>query len=72
MIGLVAYELAFPACMKVYNVFHASLLKPYIPTTNHVTYWNVIQVEREGDFPVQIVSILGKNSSLYEIKRSSK
>ena len=35
-IGPVAYELALPACIRVHNVFHVSLLKKYIPDTNHV------------------------------------
>ena len=41
-----AYEMALPACIRVHNVFHVSLLKKYIPDTNHVIDWNVIQVIR--------------------------
>jgi hypothetical protein len=60
MIGLVAYMLAFPASMRVYNVFLLSLLNKYIPNANHIIYWNVIQVENEGDFWVESMHILGK------------
>ena len=45
-IGPVVYELALPDCIRVHNVFHVSLLKKYIPDTNHVIDWNVIQVTR--------------------------
>jgi hypothetical protein len=41
-IGLVAYMLSFPTSMTIHNVFHVSLLKKYIPDTNHVIDWNVI------------------------------
>jgi hypothetical protein len=49
-IGPVAYMLAFPASMRVHNVFHVSLLKKYVPDPNHIIDWTVIQVEHEGDF----------------------
>ena len=45
-IGPVSYELSLPACIRVPNVFHVSLLKNYIPDANHVIDWNVIQVIR--------------------------
>ena len=41
-IGPVAYMLAFPASMRVNNVFHVSLLKKYVPDPNHIIDWNVI------------------------------
>jgi hypothetical protein len=44
-IGLVAYMIAFLASMSIYNVFHVSFLKKYIPDENHVIDWNVIQVD---------------------------
>jgi transposase InsO family protein len=49
-IGLIAYMLALPTSMQIHNVFHVSLLKKYVPDTNHVIDWNVIQVEPEGEF----------------------
>ena len=45
-IGPIAYQLALPACIRVHNVFHVSLLKKYILDIDHVIDWNVIQVTR--------------------------
>jgi hypothetical protein len=50
--------LSLPTSMHIHNVFHVSLLKKYVPDTNHVIDWNVIQVEQEGDFQVHLVCIL--------------
>jgi hypothetical protein len=64
-IRLVAYMLAFPACMTIHNVFHVSFLKKYIPYANHVIDWNVIQVAQEGSIQVHPVHILDqKNKQL--------
>ena len=40
--GLVAYELALPAHVRVYNVFHASLLNKYAYDTKHVIDWSLL------------------------------
>ena len=63
-IGSIAYEIAFPSCIKFLTVFHVYLLKNYIPNANHVIYWNVIQLETKGEFSVQLVSILGRKFKL--------
>jgi hypothetical protein len=57
-IGLVAYMIALSASMSIHNVFHVSLLNKYIPNSNHVIDWNMIQVEKEGIFQVHSVHIL--------------
>jgi hypothetical protein len=44
-IGPIPYMLAFPASLCIHNVFHVSFLKKYVPDDNHITYWNVIQVD---------------------------
>ena len=51
-IGHVAYILTLHASMCIHNVFHASLLKKYVPDDNHIIDWNVIQVEPKGGFQV--------------------
>ena len=43
-------------------MFHVSLLKKYIPSTNHVIDWNVIQVDPKVNFPVQPASISGSKA----------
>ena len=45
-----AYKLALLANVKVYNVFHISLLKKYVVDPKHIIDWNVVQVEEEGEF----------------------
>jgi hypothetical protein len=57
-IGPIAYMLAFLAYMRVHNVFHVYLLKKYVPESNHIIDWIVIQVEQEEDFWVQPMHIL--------------
>jgi hypothetical protein len=64
--------LALPTSMHIHNVFHVSLLKKYVPDTNHVIDWNVIQVEPEGEFQVQPVCILDqKNQAALESSHKS-
>jgi hypothetical protein len=57
-IGPIAYMLSLPASMCIHNVFNVSLIKIYVPDTNHVIDWNVIQVEQEGIFQVHPMCIL--------------
>jgi Na+-transporting NADH:ubiquinone oxidoreductase subunit NqrD len=57
-IGPMAYIIALPTSMSIHNVFHVSLLKKYIPDSNHVIDWIVIQVEQECAFQVHPVRIL--------------
>jgi hypothetical protein len=57
-IGPVAYMLALPSSIRMHNVFYVSLLKKYVPDPNHIIDWNVIQVEHEGEFRVEVVHIL--------------
>jgi hypothetical protein len=67
-IGPVAYMLAFPASMKVHNVFHVSLLNKYVADPNHIIKWIVIQEENEGDFRVKLVRILDQKVKLLRNK----
>ena len=53
-LGPIAYEMDLSTCIRVHNVFHLYLLKMYIPDTNHVIDWNVIQVIRVFFFFIDI------------------
>jgi hypothetical protein len=66
--GPVAYMAALLASMRVHNVFHVSLLKKYVPESNHIIDWNVIQVEHEGDFRVEPVRILDNKVKVFKKK----
>ena len=46
--------------MRAHNVFHVSFIKGYVHDPNHVTDWNVSQVEPEGEFQVDPMHILDK------------
>ena len=58
--GLLAYELALPAHIRVHNVFHASLLKKYVYHTKHVIHSSLLQVEPGGEVSLEPLHILGK------------
>ena len=45
-------------------MFHISILKIYVPYVSHVIYWNVIQVEPEGEFQVGLERILDRREIL--------
>eukprot|EP00253_Pinus_taeda_P012316 PITA_12316 len=57
-IGPVAYQLALPSHIRVRNVFHVLVLNKYIYDPKHIISWQDIQVEPEGEFLVEPVSIL--------------
>jgi hypothetical protein len=65
-IGLVAYMLTLHASMCIHNVFQVYLIRKDVPDANHVIDWNVIQVEQEGDFRVQLVCILDMKFKLFQ------
>ena len=63
-IGPFKYQLELPPSIKVHNVFHVSILKKYIHHATHVIEWNVIKVEPEGRFKVELEYILDRRELL--------
>ena len=59
-VGPMAYQLALPPNLRIQNIFHISILKKYIHDVTHVIFWNLIQVEPKGDFPVEPNCILDR------------
>ena len=66
IIGTIAYRLALLVSTRAHNFFHVSFLKKYIHNPNHVINWDVIQVEPEGEFSIDLMRILdGKVTMLW-------
>jgi hypothetical protein len=59
-IGTFSYMLALSASMTVHNVFHVSFLNKYVSVPNHIIDWTMIQVEKKGDFWMELVHILDR------------
>ena len=64
-VGPVAFQLVFPPNLRVHNVFHISILNKYVHVATHVIDWNVIQVELQGDFPMELDCILDKREKFF-------
>ena len=63
-VGSVVYQLSLSPNIKVHNVFHISILKRYGHDGSHVTDWNVIQMEPNGEFQVEPERILDRRKLL--------
>jgi hypothetical protein len=47
--------LSFTVSLRIHNVFHVLLLKKYVLDAKHVIDWNVIQVDPEDGFQVDLI-----------------
>ena len=65
-IGQVAYQLALPPNLRVYNVFHISVLKKYVHDATHFINQNDVQVEPEGYFLVEPDCILERREIMLQ------
>ena len=63
-IGQVAYRLALHASTRDHNVFDVFFLKKYIHDPNPMVNWDVIQVEPEGEFRINLICILDRKVTM--------
>jgi len=71
-VGKVAYELALPPHMQhIHNVFHVSMLKRYLPDSNHVIEYEPIEIQPDLSFVEQPVQILDKKERVLRNKSVS-
>jgi len=67
-IGPIVNQLALPPTMKVYDVFHVSLLKNSIKVSDHVIDWSVLHVEPYGELQLEPQRIFQKRCSCSKIE----
>ena len=58
-LGTQAYKLDLPSHLKVHNVFHVSLLKPYIPSPEHVLDDSQVIMPSQNTLELQPKRIIG-------------
>ena len=71
-VGKVAYELALPPHMQhIHNVFHVSMLKRYLPDSNHVIEYEPIEIQPDLSFVERPVQILDRREKVLRNKSVS-
>ena len=61
-IGKVAYEIELPQEMSaIHNVFHVSMLKKYIPSTDQVVEPRTVQVQEDLTYESRPIQILDRD-----------
>ena len=61
-VGNLAYMLSLPPSMKIHNVFHVSLLSPYVDSNRRVAEAPPILVEGQEEF--EVANILDHKSTV--------
>ena len=55
-VGDVAYKLALPLSLSnVHNIFHASMLKKYIPNSSHILSYEPLELSQDMTYEEQSV-----------------
>ncbi|XP_074323353.1 uncharacterized protein LOC141660280 [Apium graveolens] len=71
-VGKVAYELALPPhIQQIHNVFHVSMLKCYLPDSNHVIDNEPIEIQPDLSFVERPVKILDRQERVLRNKSVS-
>ncbi|KAL8120055.1 hypothetical protein AgCh_017258 [Apium graveolens] len=68
-VGKVAYEIALPPQWHhIHNVFHVSMLKPYVPNSNQVIGYEPIELQPDLSYVEQPVQILDRKERVLRNK----
>ncbi|KAL8101739.1 hypothetical protein AgCh_033581 [Apium graveolens] len=67
--GKVAYEIALPPQLQhIHNVFHVSMLKPYIPDSNQAIEYAPIELQPDLSYVEQPIQILDRKERVFRNK----
>ncbi|KAL8114622.1 hypothetical protein AgCh_021469 [Apium graveolens] len=68
-IGKVAYEIALPLQLQhIHNMFHVSMLKPYIPNSNQVIEYEPIEFQSDLPYVERLIQILDRKERVLRNK----
>ena len=64
-VRMVAYRLALPpSLIEVYNIFHISMLRKYVPDPNHVVEFGPLQLREDLSYEQQPVQVIDRTDQV--------
>ena len=61
-IGEVAYKLALPTSLEeIYNVFHVSQLRKYIPNSSHIVAYSELDLQPDLSYVEKPIAIMDRS-----------